>query len=168
MRFASLGRGQKVAHIASELGIGHGSVYRALESAGQAHKAPGVVLSTLDETIRLRGFLSPNPRIRHFAVPRVLLRGMWGMQGMFLAARSRQSSALEEAIHKVEAEATRKCFRSAALRCRSGIWAVSNDGNHRSHNRYDKEYDSVEEGTNPKGRAPLPEERARVQELFWQ
>jgi DNA invertase Pin-like site-specific DNA recombinase len=31
--------GKKVAHIASELGIGRGSVYRALECAGQAHKA---------------------------------------------------------------------------------------------------------------------------------
>jgi DNA invertase Pin-like site-specific DNA recombinase len=31
--------GKKVAHIASELGIGRGSVYRALESAGQAGKS---------------------------------------------------------------------------------------------------------------------------------
>jgi DNA invertase Pin-like site-specific DNA recombinase len=31
--------GKKVAHIATALGIGRGSVYRALESAGQAHKA---------------------------------------------------------------------------------------------------------------------------------
>ena len=31
--------GKKVAHIASELGIGPGSVYRALESAGQARKS---------------------------------------------------------------------------------------------------------------------------------
>ena len=31
--------GKKVAHIASELGIGRGSVYPALESAGQARKS---------------------------------------------------------------------------------------------------------------------------------
>jgi DNA invertase Pin-like site-specific DNA recombinase len=31
--------GKKVAHIASELGIGRGSVYRALESAGQVRRS---------------------------------------------------------------------------------------------------------------------------------
>jgi DNA invertase Pin-like site-specific DNA recombinase len=31
--------GKKVAHIATALGIGRGSVYRALESAGQARKS---------------------------------------------------------------------------------------------------------------------------------
>jgi DNA invertase Pin-like site-specific DNA recombinase len=31
--------GKKVAHTASELGIGRGSVYRALESASQARKS---------------------------------------------------------------------------------------------------------------------------------
>jgi DNA invertase Pin-like site-specific DNA recombinase len=33
------GQGTKVAHIATELGIGRGSVYRALESAGVARKS---------------------------------------------------------------------------------------------------------------------------------
>jgi DNA invertase Pin-like site-specific DNA recombinase len=31
-------QGEKVAHIASALGIGRGSVYRAIESAGEARK----------------------------------------------------------------------------------------------------------------------------------
>jgi DNA invertase Pin-like site-specific DNA recombinase len=31
--------GKKVAHIASELGIGRGSVYRALESAGETRRS---------------------------------------------------------------------------------------------------------------------------------
>ena len=43
MRFVSFKDGKKVAHIASELGIGRGSVYRPLERAGQARKSLGRV-----------------------------------------------------------------------------------------------------------------------------
>jgi DNA invertase Pin-like site-specific DNA recombinase len=49
--------GKKVAHIASELGIGRGSVYRALESTGQARKS----LSRVDGAVMaaLRSARSP-------------------------------------------------------------------------------------------------------------
>ena len=68
--------------------VNTGSASRPQACAAHRPLQPGVVLLALNETKSFAGYLSPFPNIPHFAVARVLSRGMWGMRGMFLAGIS--------------------------------------------------------------------------------